>query len=152
MKEKPVPVLVSWSSGKDSAWALHALRQQSDSWNVRGVFTTVTARFGRVSVHSTPRWLLAQQARHLNLPLYEVLIPYPCPNDAYEAAMSNFLARVRALPAHRTARHLAFGDLFLEDMRRYRERLLADARPGKRSDFTPVFPLGARIRTGWRER
>lgn len=138
---KPVPVLVSWSSGKDSAWALHTLRQQSDSWEVRGVFTTVTAHFDRVSVHGTPRWVLAQQARRLNLPLYEVPIPYPCPNDAYEAAMSDFLARVRALPARRTARHLAFGDLFLEDVRQYRECLLADARPGKRSDFTPVFPL-----------
>ena len=55
--------------------------------------------------------------------------------------MGDFLARVRALPAHQTARHLAFGDLFLEDVRQYRERLLTDARPGKRSDFTPVFPL-----------
>lgn len=131
----PVPVLVSWSSGKDSAWALHVLRQQPDVWDVRGVFTTVTPRFDRVSVHGTPRWTLKQQAERLGLPLHEVAIPYPCSNDAYEHAMNAFLQRVRELPETLTARCLAYGDLFLEDVRRYREDRLAG------TGFTPVFPI-----------
>ena len=131
----PTPILVSWSSGKDSAWALHALRQQPETWIVRGIFTTVTPAFDRVSVHGTPRWVLKQQARSLGLPLYEIEIPYPCSNDAYEAAMRGFLERVRWLPEARTARHFAFGDLFLEDVRAYREHRLTG------TGFTPVFPV-----------
>lgn len=131
----PTPIFVSWSSGKDSAWALHALRQQPESWTVRGIFTTVTPAFGRVSVHGTPRRVLEQQAGRLGLPLYEIEIPYPCSNDAYEAAMRGFLERVRRLPEARTARHLAFGDLFLEDVRAYREDRLTG------TGFTPVFPV-----------
>ena len=113
----PTPILVSWSSGKDSAWALHTLRQEPETWDVRGIFTTVTPAFDRVSVHGTPRWTLALQARHLGLPLYEIEIPYPCTNDDYEAATRAFLDRASALPAELTASHLAFGDLFLEDVR-----------------------------------
>ncbi len=131
----PTPVLVSWSSGKDSAWALHGLRQQPETWDVRGVFTTVTPAFDRVSVHGTPRWVLAEQARRLGLPLYEIEIPYPCTNDLYEAATRGFLQRVGRLPEARTAQHLAFGDLFLEDIRAYREDLLAG------TGFTAVFPV-----------
>lgn len=132
---QPLPVLVSWSSGKDSAWALHLLRQQPDRWDVRGIFTTVTPAFDRVSVHGTPRWTLALQARHLGLPLYEVPIPYPCTNDDYERATNDFLERARRLPDNLTASHLAFGDLFLEDVRGYREDLLSG------TGFTPVFPI-----------
>ncbi len=95
----PTPILVSWSSGKDSAWALHTLRQEPETWDVRGIFTTVTPAFDRVSVHGTPRWTLALQARHLGLPLYEIEIPYPCTNDAYEEATRAFLDRASALPA-----------------------------------------------------
>lgn len=131
----PTPILVSWSSGKDSAWALHVLRQQPETWDVRGVFTTVTPAFDRVSVHGTPRRVLEQQARRLGLPLSEIEIPYPCSNDAYEAAMRGFLERVRRLPEARTARRLAFGDLFLEDVRAYREDRLSG------TGFTPVFPV-----------
>lgn len=131
----PTPVLVSWSSGKDSAWALHGLRQQPETWDVRGVFTTVTPAFDRVSVHGTPRWVLAEQVRRLGLPLYEIEIPYPCTNDLYEAATRGFLQRVGRLPEARTAQHLAFGDLFLEDIRAYREDLLAG------TGFTAVFPV-----------
>lgn len=131
----PVPVLVSWSSGKDSAWALHVLRSRPEAWDVRGVFTTVTPTFDRVSVHGTPRWVLREQADRLRLPLHEVPIPYPCPNDAYETAMRAFLADAGRLPEHETASHLAFGDLFLADVREYRERLLAG------TGFKPVFPL-----------
>lgn len=102
---------------------------------MRGVFTTVTRRFDRVSVHGTPRWVLKQQARRLGLPLHEVAIPCPCSNDAYEHAMRGFLDRVRELPDASAARRLAYGDLFLEDVRRYREDQLAG------TGFTPVFPI-----------
>ena len=131
----PTPILVSWSSGKDSAWALQMLRQEAEIWDVRGVFTTVTPAFDRVSVHGTPRWVLAEQAHRLGLPLYEIEIPYPCSNDAYEVAMRAFLERVRRLREARTASHLAFGDLFLADVRAYREDRLAG------TGFTPVFPI-----------
>lgn len=127
------PVLVSWSSGKDSAWALHTLRQQGVE--VRGLFTTVTSAFGRVSIHSTPVWVLERQAEAVGLPLYRIPIPYPCSNVEYEAAVARFLDEVRSLPPGLGARHLAFGDLFLEDIRRYRERQLQG------SGFTALFPV-----------
>ena len=102
---------------------------------MRGIFTTVTPAFNRVSVHGTPRWVLARQARCLDLPLYEIEIPYPCTNKTYESAMHGFLARIRQLDDARTASHLAFGDLFLEDVRAYRENQLTG------TGFTPVFPI-----------
>ena len=77
----------------------------------------MTPAFDRVSVHGTPRWTLSLQARHLGLPLYEIEIPYPCTNDAYEEATRGFLDRIPELPADLAASHLAFGDLFLEDAR-----------------------------------
>ena len=132
---EPLPVLVSWSSGKDSAWALHTLRQQPEKYEVRGIFTTVTSTFDRVSLHSTPGWVLRMQTERLGLPLYEIPIPYPCPNEAYEESMSAFLERVRKLPESGTARHLAFGDLFLEDIRGYREDKL------RGTGFAPIFPI-----------
>lgn len=132
---QPRPVLVSWSSGKDSAWALHRLRSQPDRWDVRGIFTTVNATDDRVAIQATPRPVLHLQARRLDLPLYEIPIPNPCPNETYEAAMRGFLDRLRALPPHRAASALAFGDLFLQDIRDYRESQLAG------TGFTPVFPL-----------
>ena len=131
----PTPVLVSWSSGKDSAWALHTLRQQSERYDVRGIFTTVTKTFNRVSIHSTPAWVLKQQAEKLGVPLYEIPIPYPCSNAIYEEAMRKFLAEVEALPEHLRASHFAFGDLFLEDIRAYREDKL------RGTGFTPIFPV-----------
>lgn len=131
----PRPVLVSWSSGKDSAWALHRLRSQPGRWDVRGIFTTVNATDDRVAIQATPRRVLQLQACRLALPLYEIPIPNPCPNETYEAAMRDFLDRIRALPQHQTASTLAFGDLFLQDIRDYREAQLAG------TGFTPVFPL-----------
>ncbi len=131
----PLPVLVSWSSGKDSAWALHVLRQQPDRYDVRGIFTTVTSRFDRVSIQATPRSVLRIQAGRLGLPLYEIPIPYPCSNEQYEAAMAAFLERIRRLDERSGARHLAFGDLFLEDIRAYRESRL------RGTGFEPLFPL-----------
>ncbi len=131
----PTPVMVSWSSGKDSAWALHTLRQQPERYVVRGIFTTVTKTFDRVSIHSTPAWVLKQQAEKLNVPLYEIPIPYPCSNEIYEAAMQKFLNEIKALPKLMTVSHFAFGDLFLEDIRAYREEKL------KGTGFTPIFPV-----------
>ena len=131
----PQPVLVSWSSGKDSAWALHTLRRQPDRYDVRGIFTTVTPHFDRVAIQATPRAVLRLQAERLALPLYEIPIPYPCPNEAYEAAMSDFIDRVRNLPPQLSAATFAYGDLFLEDIRAYRERNLAD------TGFSPILPL-----------
>ena len=140
--DAPIPVMVSWSSGKDSAWALHTLRQQPDVYEVRGIFTTVTTTFDRISIHSTPRWVLKLQSERLGLPLYEIAIPSPCTNAQYEAAMKAFLDRVQALPEDRTASHLAFGDLFLEDIRRYREDKL------RGTGFTPLFPVWETSRPG----
>lgn len=131
----PTPVMVSWSSGKDSAWSLHTLRQQPQRYEVRGIFTTVTTTFERVSIHSTPGWVLSEQAERLGVPAYEIPIPYPCSNAIYEEAMEEFLAGVKALPGHLTASHLAFGDLFLEDIRAYREEKLSG------TGFTPIFPV-----------
>ncbi len=131
----PTPVLVSWSSGKDSAWALHALRQQPDRYDVRGIFTTVTPHFDRVAIQATPRRVLSVQAERLDLPLYEIPIPYPCPNEAYEAAMRAFLEQMRNLPDELTAETVAFGDLFLEDIREYRLANLAG------TGFDAVFPV-----------
>ena len=130
-----IPVLVSWSSGKDSAWALHMLRQQPERYDVRGVFTTVTTTFDRVSIHSTPAWVLKQQAEKLGVPLYEIPIPYPCSNEIYEAAMRKFLNEVEVLPRDLTASYFAFGDLFLEDIRAYREEKLSG------TGFIPIFPV-----------
>ena len=129
------PVLVSWSSGKDSAWALHVLRSQPDRYDVRGIFTTVTPTFDRVSIQATPRAVLRRQAEALGVPLYEIPIPYPCSNAEYEEAMRAFLERMRGLPPELAARHMAFGDLFLEDVREYRESKLEG------TGFTPLFPL-----------
>lgn len=131
----PTPILVSWSSGKDSAWALYTLRQQPEKYDVRGIFSTVTKTFERVSIHSTPTWVLKQQAEKLRVPLYEIPIPYPCSYEIYEAAMRKFLAEVEALPEEMTASHFAYGDLFLEDIRAYREEKLSG------TGFTPIFPI-----------
>ena len=133
--QSPEPVLVSWSSGKDSAWALHVLRQNPDRWDVRGIFTTVNSTRDRVAIQATPRSVLALQAERLDLPLYEIPIPEPCSNATYEAAMDSFLSRIRGLPKESSATTLAFGDLFLEDVRSYRESNLVG------TGFNPVFPV-----------
>jgi diphthamide synthase (EF-2-diphthine--ammonia ligase) len=122
-------VLVSWSSGKDSAWMVHVLRQQGVP--LGGLLTTVNATAGRVAMHAVREELLRAQARALGLPLRVVPIPSPCPNELYEAAMGR--AVTEAVLDGFT--HVAFGDLFLEDIRRYREAKLAG------TGLTPVFPL-----------
>ncbi|RMH41424.1 MAG: adenine nucleotide alpha hydrolase [Deltaproteobacteria bacterium] len=125
--------LVSWSSGKDSAYALLAARR-SPSVEIVGLVTTVTARFGRVSMHGVREELLDRQADQLGLPCAKVAIPSPCSNDVYEAEMRRVLLAARAAGVT----HVVFGDLFLRDIREYREAQLADV--GMRA----VFPLWGR--------
>lgn len=126
-------IVLSWSSGKDSAYALLALRADP-SVEVVGLLSTVNADAGRVAMHAVRRELLAAQANATGLPLHEVAIPSPCSNEAYEAAMGEAVERERA----RGVTAFAFGDLFLRDVRQYREARLEAA--GMRA----VFPLWGR--------
>lgn len=121
---------LSWSSGKDSAWALHALRRQG-GYEVAGLLTTINEAASRVVMHAVRETLLERQAAAAAVPLIKVHIPYPCPNEAYEAAMAQ--AMVQAKRDKIAA--VAFGDLFLEDVRRYREEKLAP------TGIAPVFPI-----------
>ena len=116
----PEDVLFCWSGGKDSAMALHAL-QSAQSHRVAALLTTVTEGFDRISMHGVRRVLLERQAESIGLPLHAVLIPPQCVNATYEARMNE------ALNEHlgRGVRRVAFGDIFLEDLRVYRERNLA---------------------------
>ncbi|MDR3393658.1 MAG: ATP-binding protein, partial [Parasulfuritortus sp.] len=107
---------LSWSSGKDSAWALHVLRQ-SDEYKVTGLFTTINTAFDRVAMHAVRVELLCKQAEAVGVPLHLIEIPYPCSNEQYAAAMTDFMARAR----DQEVRCMAFGDLYLQDVRRYRE-------------------------------
>jgi diphthamide synthase (EF-2-diphthine--ammonia ligase) len=122
--------LLSWSSGKDSAWALHLLRQRDDI-EVVGLVTTINAAFDRVAMHGVRRALVEAQADAAALPLHLLTIPYPCPNETYEAIMGEFVARQAAAGVEA----MAFGDLFLEDIRRYRETKLAG------TGIAPIFPV-----------
>jgi uncharacterized protein (TIGR00290 family) len=128
MKRKRV--WLSWSSGKDSAWSLHLLRQQADV-EVVGLLTTLNGHFDRVAMHSTRRELLEAQARAAGLPLVTVPLPWPCSNEQYEAAMSGVCAQAVA----EGVEAMAFGDLFLEDIRQYRVEKLAG------TGLEPLFPV-----------
>ncbi len=128
MTDRP-RVLLSWSSGKDSAWALHVLRRAGE--NVVGLLTTFNESAGRVAMHAVRRELVEAQARETGLPLWPVELPWPCTNEVYERRMREALARAGA----QGVTHAAFGDLFLEDVRDYRIRLLAD------TGIAPLFPL-----------
>lgn len=125
--------LVSWSTGKDSAWTLHVLRQNPQV-EVCGLFTTVNETFDRVAMHATRREIAQAQAAAAGLPLHVVAIPYPCPNEDYERAMGAFVTRAR----EDGVEAMAFGDLYLEDIRAYRERMLAE------SGIVPLFPIWQR--------
>ena len=123
-------ILLSWSSGKDSAWALHALNHTHPG-AVAALLTTVNEAVDRVAMHGVRRTVLEAQAAAAALPLRTVPIPESCPNDIYEARM-----RTAVEGAVREGfTHVAFGDLFLEDIRRYREERLAG------SGLEPMFPL-----------
>jgi uncharacterized protein (TIGR00290 family) len=128
--------LLSWSTGKDSAWALHVLRQRTDV-EVVGLVTTVNAAFDRVAMHGVRRALIEVQAEAAGLPLHILEIPYPCPNEEYERIMGAFVVQQAA----EGIEAMAFGDLFLEDIRRYREQKLAG------TGIAPLFPLWG-IETG----
>jgi uncharacterized protein (TIGR00290 family) len=123
-------ICVSWSSGKDSAWMLHVLRQQHPE-AVAGLLTTLNQAFDRVAMHAVRRKLLEAQASAAGLPLHAVDLPWPCSNAEYEERMGH---AVRAL-VNDGFTHVAFGDLFLEDVRQYREDRLAG------TGLTPLFPL-----------
>jgi uncharacterized protein (TIGR00290 family) len=125
--------LIAWSSGKDSAWALHEARRAGDC-EIVGALTTVTETFGRVSMHGVREELLAAQLAAAGLAPTIVPIPFPCPNEVYEARMAAALADAKAKGVTR----VIFGDLFLEDVRRYREEKLAG------TGIAPMFPLWQR--------
>ncbi len=127
MKKK---TLLSWSSGKDSAWTLHVLRQQG-AHEITGLITTINSAFDRVAMHSTRRVLLEKQAEAAGLPLMAVPLPWPCSNADYERIMKSVCDQAVAQGV--TA--IAFGDLFLADIRAYRERQLKD------TGLEPLFPL-----------
>lgn len=134
-------VIASWSSGKDSAWMIHVLRQTAGI-EIGALLTTVNEVHNRVAMHAVRVDVLQAQADALGLPLWQIPIPSPCPNEAYEKAMAAAVAR--AVAAGFT--HVSFGDLFLEDVRRYREEKLAG------TGLTPLFPLfGSNTRTLARE-
>jgi len=122
--------LVSWSSGKDSAWMLHVLKQDP-SIEIGGLLTTMNEQFDRVAMHAVRRGLLEAQAGAAGVPLRTVHLPWPCTNEQYEE-------RMRAAVSQAVAEgftHVAFGDLFLEDVRKYREEKLAG------TGLTPLFPI-----------
>jgi uncharacterized protein (TIGR00290 family) len=122
--------LIAWSSGKDSAWALHEARRTGEL-DIVGALTAVTDAFGRVSMHGVREELLAAQLEAAGLPAITVRIPYPCPNEVYEREMAAAIADAKRSGVS----HIIFGDLFLEDIRAYREEKL------KGTGITPVFPL-----------
>ena len=125
-------VLLAWSGGKDSAWALQVLR--ANGVDVVGLFTTVHAESGRVPIHEVRTRLLEQQAQAVRLPLHQVALPRDCPNALYERSLHEFAQRAKDAGGT----HLAFGDLFLEEIRRYRERQFTQ------SGLELLFPLWRR--------
>lgn len=131
MKRPKKRVLLSWSSGKDSAWTLYRL-QQNPALEVVGLLTTFNSQFNRSAIHGVRQQLVTKQAEAAGLPLQQVPLPWPCSNEAYEHIMGNALGQAKdnfAMDA------IAFGDLFLEDIRRYREERM------KESGLELMFPL-----------
>jgi uncharacterized protein (TIGR00290 family) len=122
--------LIAWSSGKDSAWALHEARRTNE-FDIVGALTTVTDSFARVSMHGVREELLLAQLDAAELPAIIVRIPYPCPNEIYEREMAKAVSDAKV----RGVTHIIFGDLYLEDIRAYREKNLAG------TGITPAFPL-----------
>jgi uncharacterized protein (TIGR00290 family) len=130
-------ILVSWSTGKDSAWMLHQINQQYPN-AAAGLLTTTNQAFDRVAMHAVRRELLEAQAIAIGLPLHVVPLPWPCSNEQYESIMHTAIAGFVAAGFT----HVAFGDLFLEDVRRYREDRLAG------SGLEPLFPIWKTKPTG----
>ena len=123
-------ILVSWSTGKDSAWMLHVLNQQYPK-AAAGLLTTTNQAFDRVAMHAVRRELLEAQAAAAGLPLHVLPLPWPCTNEQYEERMRTAVSQAVA----EGFTHVAFGDLFLEDVRKYREEKLAG------TGLTPIFPI-----------
>lgn len=123
-------ILVSWSSGKDSAWCLHMLRQRGE-YQIAGLLTTFNQKANRVAMHAVRRELVEKQAAATGLSLWAVPLPWPCSNEEYEALMAQTCAKAIA----EGIEGIAFGDLFLEEVRSYRERQLKETR------LEPIFPL-----------
>lgn len=123
-------VLLSWSSGKDSAWALYLLRQQAEL-EVVGLVSTINEQFERVAMHAVRTTLLQQQAASAGLPLHLIKLPFPCSNEVYEERMSTLIGAAQS----EGIEAIAFGDLFLVEVREYRERMLTG------TGITPLFPL-----------
>ena len=130
MPQRRKRILLSWSSGKDCAWALHVLRRRDDV-EIVALLTTLNTQFDRVAMHGTQRAVLEAQAAAAHLPLWIVPLPWPCSNDIYEQRMK--AACDRAVAEHVDS--IAFGDLFLQDVRAYRERQLQP------TGLEPLFPL-----------
>ena len=122
--------LLSWSSGKDSTWALHVMRQQADV-EVVGLLTTFNDAFDRVAMHAVRSELVEAQAATAGLPLFPVMLPHPCSNEVYEERMKAAVAEAKS----KGVTHIAFGDLFLQDIREYRVRLLQG------TGVEPLFPI-----------
>jgi uncharacterized protein (TIGR00290 family) len=122
--------LLSWSSGKDSAWALHVLRQRAE-FEVVGLVTTFNDAYRRVAMHAVRTELVESQAKAAGLPLWPIPLPWPCTNTIYEDRMRSVVERARA----EGIQAFAFGDLYLEDIRAYRERQLSG------TGLHPLFPL-----------
>jgi uncharacterized protein (TIGR00290 family) len=133
VKSSRPKALISWSSGKDSAFALHEIRRAGE-FEIVGAVTTVTETFGRVSIHGVRQEILHAQLKAAGLPPRIVPIPYPCPNEIYEARMGEAVASA----VQQGITHIIFGDLYLADIRAYREARLAG------TGITPVFPLWQR--------
>jgi uncharacterized protein (TIGR00290 family) len=127
--QEPKRILLSWSGGKDCAWALHLLRQNPE-YEVVALLTTINQPFNRVAMHGFRESLLDQQAEAAGLPLWKVPLPWPCSNEHYESAMATACARAVDEGLH----GIAFGDLFLEDVRAYRIEKLAS------TGLVPLFP------------
>ena len=123
-------ILLSWSSGKDSAWTLHVL-EQSDHYQIVGLLTTFNREADRVAMHAVRRELVERQAESAGLPLWPVLLPTPCSNQQYESIMAGTCARA----VYEGIDAIAFGDLFLEDVRAYREKQFEN------TGVVPIFPL-----------
>ena len=124
-------VVLSWSSGKDSAWTLYHL-QNSPEIEVIGLITTINSEFNRVAMHAVREELLEAQAEAAELPLFKVPLPWPCTNEQYELAFKSALEEIRE---QHDVTHIAYGDLFLEDVRQYRIDLMKD------TDLKPMFPI-----------
>jgi uncharacterized protein (TIGR00290 family) len=123
-------ILLSWSTGKDSAWTLHRLRQRGEH-EVLGLLTTFNAEADRVAMHGVRRELAELQAKNAGIPLWGVPLPWPCPNDEYERLMAQTYGKAVA----EGIEGIAFGDLFLEDVRAYRENQMRD------TGLRAIFPL-----------